>query len=745
MKNKIGILLVLCFVVFSAKSQNKTVKKQPKVGLVLSGGGAKALAHIGVLKVIDSLGIKVDYVAGTSMGAILGALYASGYSGKAIDSICRDINFDAVLKDELPRASKGLRERVNSEKYAVSLPFNKFQLKFPSALSKGQNTFNLLSRLTLHVSQIKDFSKLPIPFFCVATNIETGKQVVLETGSLTKAIMASGALPTLLQPVTIDNKVLIDGGVVNNYPVDELRAKGVDVIIGVDVQDDLLERDKLTSATDLLFQINNLRSIKSMAPKVSKTDIYIKPDITNYSVVSFGSGTAIVKKGYDAALLKKELLLAISKDVQNPKAKITIPDSLTINQIRIKGTNKYAVPYVLGKLKLKPNTSLSYKRFTKGVNNLMATNNFNSFHYQLQKTPQTNTYNLEAQIKETSINTFLKVGVHFDRLYKSAALVNITRKHLFFNDDVASLDVVLGDNLRYSFEYLIDKGLRWNLGFKSRYNTFDKNINAQLFLPNNTTPNTLGLTKINVEFEDQTNQFFVETLLKKDFSLNLGLEHKRLKIKSETVTLDNNQADNFVFENTSYFSIYSKLNLDSYDNKFYPTSGTFVDADLHTYLFASNFNANFESFSILKASVGKAFALSSKLALKTEINGGFKAGDLSTKSLDFNLGGYANNLINNYVPFVGYDFLSLAGNSFFKTNIGLDYQFFPKQHLVFNANFANVSDGLFTTGAFFTWPDRSGYGLGYGIETLVGPIEINYSYSPENKQSVWYFNLGFWF
>jgi NTE family protein len=248
--------LVFIFLFYSLFSFSQELEQEDlKVGLVLSGGGAKGLAHIGTLKVIDSLGIRIDYVAGTSMGAIIGSLYASGYSGKEIDSIFKGVNFDDIISDNLPRKAKTFYERDNSEKYAVTLPFKKFKVKLPRALSRGQNTLSLLTKLTLHVSDIDDFSKLPIPFFCVATNIENGEAVYLESGSLPQSILASGAFPSLFQPVRIDDKVLIDGGVVNNYPIDELKAKGVDIIIGVDVQDDLETREQLQSATKILLQI----------------------------------------------------------------------------------------------------------------------------------------------------------------------------------------------------------------------------------------------------------------------------------------------------------------------------------------------------------------------------------------------------------------------------------------------------------------------------------------------------------
>lgn len=267
MKQTITILILL---IFSTAFSQSVEKENSKVGLVLSGGGAKGLAHIGVLKTLDSLGVKIDYISGTSMGAVVGALYASGYSGKQLDSIFSNINFDDILSDNLPRASKTFYERDNSEKYAVTIPFNKLKIHLPSAISKGQNVFNLLTKLMLHVSDVDNFKHLPIPFFCIATNVETGVPVILDKGSLPQAIAASGAFPTLFQPVVIDNQMLIDGGVANNYPIDELRVKGMDIIIGVDVQDDLATRENLTSAPEILLQINNYRTIRDMKEKSKK-------------------------------------------------------------------------------------------------------------------------------------------------------------------------------------------------------------------------------------------------------------------------------------------------------------------------------------------------------------------------------------------------------------------------------------------------------------------------------------------
>ncbi len=737
------LLIILLLFSFSTYSQEEP-KKDLKVGLVLSGGGAKGFAHIGVLKTIDSLGIRIDHVAGTSMGAIIGSMYAAGYSGKQLDSIFNNLNFDDVINDHIPRAARTFYEKEQSEKYAITLPFDDFKVTLPSAISKGQNVFNLLSKLSMHVSDIEDFNQLPIPFFCIATDAETGESVILDKGNLAQAVRASGALPSLFNPVYINDRMLIDGGVTNNYPIEELKAKGVDVIIGVDVQDDLYDREQLKSAPDILLQINNYRTIKAMKTKTELTDVYIKPNIKDFNVVSFSEGGQIIKNGENAAINKLELLKDIvKKQIKPPHPPIATKtlDSLKINNIVLNGNQKYPRSYILGKLKLKKNQTVSYEDFINGVNNLVATHNFDDFSYQF-KTVE-NGYKVIANIKESESKTSLKVGLHYDDLYKSAALLNLTHKRLFTSNDVTSIDFILGDNVRYNFEYYIDKGFYWSIGINSRFNTFNKSISAALILSDSELQNS-SLNKIDIELEDFSNQFYLQTLFRKDLRLRLGAEHKHLKFDSETF-LENINDEETVFENSNYLSLFGNLKHDTYNSKYFPSRGFYFNGDFNLYLYSTDYNDDFSEFSIAKAEIGFAFKLSNNLSINTIAEGGFKIGDNSTSPLNFALGGYGNNFINNFIPFYGYDYISLAGNSFVKGTLNLDYEIFKKNHLLFSTNFANVEDNLFETGEWFTKPDYSGYAFGYALETFLGPIEAKYSWSPETKQGKWFFNLGFWF
>jgi len=741
-----GILSFLVFfLVFTSQAQQQPTEKL-KVGLVLSGGGAKGLAHIGALKVLDSLGVKIDYIAGTSMGAVIGSLYASGYSGKELDSIFSNVNFDDIISDNLPRASKTFYERENSEKYAIFIPFNDFKIQLPSALSRGQNVFNLLSKLTLHVSGVTNFEQLPIPFFCIATDVETGAPVVLDKGSLPQAVAASGAFPTLFQPVIIDSQTLIDGGVANNYPIDELKAKGMDVIIGVDVQDDLAKKEALKSAPEILLQINNYRTIRDMKVKSKKTDVYIKPDIKGFSVISFNDGEQIVERGRIAALQLADKLKEIARNQSSSKRnlpKVPETDSISIKNIRVIGNDTYTRAYVLGKLKLKTQEKVSYHQFNKGVNNLVATNNFDSFLYQFK--PSDDGYDLVANVKESEVTTHLKLGLHYDDLYKSAALINVSQKRVLFNNDVASLDLVLGDNIRYNFDYYIDKGFYWSIGLKSRYNAFHKSISASLLLDESELITT-GLNKIEIELSDITNQFYLQTLFRKDLSLILGVEYKNLQITSETVIdIVDPDTDETTYENSDFVSVFGKLKFDTYDNKYFPNEGFLFDGDMHLFLSSSDFNNNFAQFSFAKANIGYALSFSDKFSIQIRSEGGFRVGDDSNNSMSFALGGYGNNFINNFISFYGYDYVSIIGDSFVKSSLNLDYELVKNHHINLSANYANVADKLFESGNWLTAPTYSGYALGYAFETIFGPVEAKYSWSPETGKSKWFFNMGFWF
>ena len=735
-------VLILIFVSSWSYSQEKELIN-PRVGLVLSGGGAKGLAHVGVLKTLDSLGVRVDYIAGTSMGAVVGALYASGYTGQQLDSIIRSTNFDLLISDKVPRNSKTFFERKNAEKYILTLPFNKFKIQLPSSISRGQNVFNLLSKLTLNVSGIDDFSKLPIPFYCIATDIQTGQEVVLDHGNLAQAIAASSALPTLFQPVKLNNKLLMDGGIVNNFPIERLLSKNLDFIIGVDVQDDLLQDDELNSVSNIMLQINNFRAVEELKEKSKLSDIYIKPDVGDFSIISFGQGAPIIEQGQKETLKFLEELQSISK-AQNFK-KTTLKflkyNEISINKIKVFGLGKYTSSYVKGKLRFRNGETISYNDLGKGVNNLVATNNFDSFLYKL--IPNGDRYDFNAELVEAKNTAFIRFGLHYDQLYNSAALLNLTKKQLLLKNDVVSVDFIFGDAPRYNFDYYIDKGFYWSIGINSKSNFIKYKANPSFFSDNQQFSST---DKVEISVSDFTNQFFIETLIKKDLSIKVGVELKNLTISSKDNFFNSLlSTDSYTFEDSNLFSLFGALKLDTLDDKFFPKNGILIEVNNQIFLSSPGSNPYFSQFSFLKLNIAKAFRIFDNGSLVLGAQSGVKIGSTDIKSLDFGLGGYGYNNINNYFSFFGYDYFSLSGDSFTKVYATLDYEIFKDHHINVAANFANIGDNIFLNSEWVEVLNHSGYAVGYGIETIFGPVEIKYNWSPDTNYSAYLINVGYWF
>lgn len=733
---KFIVFFFLFFTFLSSFSQD-TIKR-PKIGLVLSGGGAKGFAHIGVLKVLEQAGIKIDFIGGTSMGAVVGGLYASGYNAAQIDSIVKVTNFDNLLLDYIPRSSKSFYEKRNDELYALVLPFNNFKIGVPQSLSKGMFNYNLFNQLTLHVRHVRDFSQFPIPFFCMATDIEKGQQVLLDKGVLAQALLASSALPSVFSPIILDDKLLVDGGVMNNYPIEEVRKLGADIIIGVDVQNGLRDRTQLKDATKILFQITNLDMIERMKENSKRTDIYIKPDIKDYGAVSFEKAKEIIEKGEEAAFSvyeKIDQLADKSNPYQKPKLKIE-SDSLNIVKIISNNLTNYSKNYIEGKLKFKQGSKIKYEDLEKGINNLDATHNFGTVTYSLEENGTGD--DLVLNLIENPVKTYLKFGLHYDGLYKSAVLVNLTNKKTLFKNDVASFDLIIGDNIRYNLDYYVDNGYNLSVGFKSQFNQFNKNVTKQI--SSLSVDPLIDVNSINIDFLDFTNQLYFQSIFAQKFLLGVGLEHKYLDIVSETLS-----STNPIIDKSNYGSVFGYMKYDSFDNQYFPKKGWYFNGDLHNYLLSSNYTGKFNPFSIAKADAGIAFKILKKTTIKLQTEGGFCIGDESVPFFNFVLGGYGFVPINNFKPFYGYDFLSIAGNSYLKSSGTIDYEIFKKNHINFSANFANIGDNFFDSLDWISLPKYSGYALGYGLETIIGPLEIKYSWSPETTKGYTWFSIGFWF
>jgi len=468
-----------------------------------------------------------------------------------------------------------------------------------------------------------------------------------------------------------------------------------------------------------------------------------------FSLVSFADERQIVKAGETAAAAHIPALQKIGlrqKKAIREKIELKPVKSFYIKDVGIEGNKNYTRAYVMGKLKLRTPAEISYREFNEGVNNLSATGNFDGIDYKFVEDPDnSDEFSLHFKLIESESKMLLRLGVHYDDLYRTAALVNVTRKRMFTNNDVTSLDLIVGDNLRYNFEYYIDKGFYWSVGLTSAFNSFNKNVAIDFILGDEMLFGDTMVNEIDLKYDDLTNRVFVQTVFRRSFLLRLGAEHKWLRTLSETIGVDEDNLPRTVFENTSYFSSYGVLKYDTFDNKHFPNKGVYFEGDFHWYLFANGRNKEFDPFSIAKAQLAYAFSFTSNFSVVISAEGGFKIGDRGTNSLDFFVGGYGFKPLNNIVPFYGYEALSLRGDTYIKSELILDCEIIRKNHIIISGNIANIGDQLIETGEWIDGIDYSGFAVGYGLETFLGPIELKYAFSPERNTDEWHVTVGFRF
>jgi len=287
--------------ILAAHTPAQEMPPRPRVGLAFSGGGAKGFAHIGVLKVLEELGLPIDCITGTSMGSVIGGLYAIGYTTDSLTALARRKDWPQFFNDAATRRDLPMEEKLWDGRYFATFPIRKGNVQLPGGLVAGQKISALLSRLTWSVHHLTDFRELPIPFACVATDLETGEAVTLDHGFLPEAIRASIAIPTVFTPVKLNNRLLVDGGLTRNLPAVDVRQLGADIVIGVDVGAPLSSEEKLNSFFSIIDQISSFRAAEINTVQRQSCDILITPELTGLTAGSFDRADTLIKRGEMAA------------------------------------------------------------------------------------------------------------------------------------------------------------------------------------------------------------------------------------------------------------------------------------------------------------------------------------------------------------------------------------------------------------------------------------------------------------
>ena len=438
---------------------------RPRVGLVLSGGGAKGIAHVGVIKVLEELGIPIDYIGGTSMGSIIGGLYAYGYTAHELDSILTHADWGLLLSD---RAEWTDVFYVNKKEYMLRLPFglggDASSSIVPVGFLRGQHINNLFYTLTSQAYKSKTFKEFNIPFFCVGANIVNGQAAYIDSGNLATAMRASMAVPGVFSPVVIDTMVLVDGGVLNNFPVDKMLEQGIDIVIGVDVGFSYAGADNMSSFMDVLEEVIFMGSKNRVMDNREACRVLIRPDMKGYTTTSFSKADSLMARGEEAARspeiyaqLKKLATELSEYEPEPPKEKKPYlpPEAVFISKIEYSGLKKYSQGYINQFLQVEAGKWTRLPDITDGINRLYGSNVFRSVSYEFrQDTSFQDGTVLVVNVDEAPSNAF-NLGIRYDNTRAAALLAGVEFRNLGFKNSLLTLDAELSKMSMASIDYTV--------------------------------------------------------------------------------------------------------------------------------------------------------------------------------------------------------------------------------------------------------------------------------------------------
>ena len=711
--------IFLSFYLHSQVKEGFAVPKNPKIGLSLSGGGAKGFAHIGVLKVLDSLGVKVDYISGTSMGAIVGGLYASGYTGKEIEKVVMETDFYTIIANEKNRKETTFFDK-SVDKYILNIPVKdgKFNV-LPKAISTGQKNIYLLKELFKNVSAINDFSKLPIPFMCIATNLESGKIEIFEQGDLVSSIMASSAFPSLMDPVKINDSLYIDGAMTINYPSKPLKDKGIDIVIGVDLSQGLANRDNLQSAIDILNQVIDFGIQKETKNQYQYTDVNIHPDLTGMTATSYDAKRAILDSGYVEAKKYVETLSLLPKrkdELLRVPLNSIYSNVYKIDSLILENSNIFGKNYVQGKMNLRVPSLQTYGGINQMIDRLYSTNNYRLINYDIvQKNDQNY---LKLNVTEDDTRFFLKFGLHYDEVFKTGLLLNATAKRLLFRNSTVSLDVVVGDKPRYYLNYFIDNGYIPGFGVYASGMSLDlRDIGSNVY----------------ENWNWFRNEAFIQSVWRDKYAIGGGISHDYYEGK---FTWESSYSDTHNFINPYVF-----IKTDTQDNTSFPTKGLFLYAEGKV-LDLLNKEQEGRTFQ-LKISSQINFPLNSWLTYRVGLFGGVTVGDEISSFYQYRIGGLFEQNVGNFVKFQGYEFGQLHSKNLLTASNTFQFNFSKNYYVDAHLSLGNLFNDIKVDDILHI--SESSTGITAGYKSPFGQIKLNYSRSLNRNNNILSVILGHWF
>jgi NTE family protein len=736
---KLSLLVLLSLSIPAVHAQTDTKnpeKRRPSVGLVLSGGGAKGFAYVGLLKAIQKAGLPIDYIGGSSIGSIVGGLYALGYHPDSIAKIIRTQNWNDLLKDIIDRKYIAYEEKEFGEKTIVKLPIRNKRVGISSAMYKGQEINLLLNYYFSPAFKVHDFHELPVPFLCMGTDLFTGKEVELDSGYLPMAIRASMSIPGYFTPTDYNGYYLVDGGVVNNYPVKNVKAMGAEIIVGGDVQSGLYTtREELNSITAILDQITSFPRVEANRIGDSLTDLKVKfpPE---YGMMDFEMYDSIIALGEQTAEAAYPRIKALADSLNAIAYKplrsfTTMPlDTLYIDSIKINGNKRVPDSYFNSLLRGKDHSKISLKQLEEDIRYLNGTGFFESVGYTLEDNGQG--ANLVIEIQESGIG-HLSAGVHFDNDYSVSLILSGAFRNLFGPNSKLFADLNLGPNPRLRVVYMQGLSRKTSICLSSdfyqfKFNQYDGDVKT---------------TK--VSYTNYKGSLFFNFNIRNTVNFKTGFDYEYFRFKED---YPYDSLPDVYQDFSGYGTFFGSLGADTRDRPYYPTRG--FNAGLRMeYIMPFGKSTGADLFSNA-AVIFMKYDHNIPLYRRFTLQPGLFAGALLSNSMSpppqhiFALGGLSpRNYIEQYVPFTGVKFLQEFGYYSVVARLKLQYNVYQKLYLTLRADGGtNVLDeeDLFSSSSYIF-----GYGLTGGYDSFIGPVELTLMASNVNPKPMLFLNIGFCF
>jgi NTE family protein len=735
------LLMLLVFQTAAAQ----TLNVRPKIGVTLSGGGAKGLAHIGILKAIDSAGLKVDYITGTSMGSIIGSLYAIGYSADTIEQITRTIDWDLVLSNSSSLRSLFMEEKEEYSKYIIELPWINSQFRLPTGVLTGQELWLKFSELFFPVYNQKNFSDFSIPFRCIGTDVGTGEAVVMKEGEIISAIRSSMAIPSVFTAVDFNGKRLIDGGIVRNFPVRDVKEMGANYVIGSNVTAGLLPSDKVRNVLQILMQVAFFREAEDARTEVPQCDIYIPFKMEKYSMGSFADADAILQLGLEEGrrLYPQFKRLADSLDQiygPAPPKKDRLPqvNKVEISSYEVQGVEKTSADFFVHTMNFDVGKSYTAKQLANMVRRAYGTRYYSRIIYSLQPQPDS-TVRIVFDVTENPF-TFAKLGLHYNRFTGVGIIANITSRNFFTTNSRSLVTVNLGETFRVRAEHLQYIGRLKNISVpldlqfdRFDFNTYDTYVQTGLYKQH--------YFRFGGRFQYSASR---------NFSIGVGHKFEWLRY-SPTISkgLEFKGSNNFT-------STYVYLAHNSLDRSIYPRKGVKLEAEAARvarqhpnirFLLDGEEIVDEDSIQVSTApylrttlNVESYFPLGRRATLQMNAQGGINFDYNGNVMNEFIIGGLTKTF-RNQITFAGLPEGSLYTPAMAMLQGGLRVQIYNNTYLTGRANV--LFNNFISQSSFFGNPDfLSGYSMTFSYNFALGPLEISAMYCDQTRKFQSYINLG---